>query len=43
MTGCAHANCHDPSQPRFDLSTGVWVIIVAILCLILAAVAVYVG
>lgn len=30
-------------QPRFDLSAGVWVIIVAILCLILAAMAVYVG
>lgn len=36
-------NITTPSQQRFGLNTGVWVIIVALLCLILAAVAVYIG
>jgi hypothetical protein len=37
------ANATVPAPQRFGLSTGVWFIIVAVLCLILAAVALYVG
>lgn len=37
------ANATVPTPQRFGLSTGVWLIIVAVLCLILAAVALYAG